>query len=87
MFDIETREKGRASQSGASAVKAEAKYHTSRGRGSFRGRDRGGRGGRGGEGGGRGGGTITEKEIEFFFVCGESDHWSRDSLWEEKGFT
>ena len=67
MFDIETTEKRRASQSEGTSMMGEA-YFQARGRGTFRGR------GRGNRGGGRGGGETNQN----CFRCGEPGHWSRE---------
>ena len=72
MYDIESQEKKRALQSGASGMAAEALYQSARGRGNFRGR------GRRGNYGGRGAGRGSEEKSENCFRCGESDHWSRE---------
>ena len=71
MYDIETTEKRRALQSGASAMATEVYYQSTRGRGSFRGRGRG-------NFSGRGVGRGSEGKSENCFRCGESDHWSRE---------
>lgn len=75
MFDIETTEKRRAVQNGASALAAELYYMNLRGQGSSRGRGRG----RGGSssGGSRAGGRSSEAK-EGCYKCGDPDHWSMD---------
>ena len=74
MYDIESTERKRALQSGASGMAAEAEvyYQSARGRGNFRGR------GRRGSYGGRGAGRGNEEKSENCFRCGAADHWSRE---------
>ena len=69
MYDIESTEKRRAVQYGASALGAKG-YQGTRGRG---------RGNQGGRRGGFGGRRVTDRvETENCFRCGDTDHWSRE---------
>ena len=70
MHDIETTQKRRAAESGASALAAETYYQNRGGRGASS--SRGGRGA--GRGAGRGRGIEEEKQDESCFRCGEIDH-------------